>query len=60
VRGKTYTVQSGDTLTSIASRVLGSGARWRELQKANDSLLHGGDRLTVGMELEIPEGVAAR
>lgn len=58
--GKTYKVRAGDTLTSIASRMLGSGARWREIQKANESVLHGSDRLTVGMDLLIPENVAAR
>jgi len=60
VGGTTYKVQSGDTLTSIASRTLGSGARWRELLSANDSVLHGSDRLKVGMELTIPQDVSAR
>lgn len=57
---KTYKVQSGDTLTSIASRMLGSGSRWREIQRANESVLHGSDRISLGMELTIPDDVAAR
>jgi nucleoid-associated protein YgaU len=58
--GKTYTVASGDTLSSIASRLLGSSGRWRELLAANESVLHGSDKLRAGMVLTIPEGVSAR
>jgi Uncharacterized protein containing LysM domain len=31
-----YTVQRGDSLWRIAEKLLGSGARWKEIQKLND------------------------
>lgn len=58
--GRTYKVQKGDSLTSIASRFLGTGSRWREILKANDSVLHGSDTIREGMELVIPDQVSAR
>jgi len=58
--GKTYTVQKGDSLSSIASRMLGSSGRWREIVAANEPLLHGSDRIAPGMELTIPSGTNAR
>jgi len=57
---KSYTVQKGDTLMSISARMLGSSKRWREIQGANESVLHGGQELRVGMVLTIPADVAAR
>lgn len=33
--GKTWTVQSGDTLWAVASNLLGDGNRWRELADVN-------------------------
>lgn len=56
----TYVVKSGDTLSSIASRMLGSSKRWREIQEANAAVLHGGTDLRIGMTLTIPTDVAAR
>lgn len=56
----TYIVKAGDTLSSIASRTLGSSSRWREIQAANESVLHGSDRLRVDMKLVIPADVRAR
>lgn len=57
---KTYKVQSGDTLSSIASRLLGSSGRWKEIVKANEGVLHGGTDIRPGMELRIPDDVSAR
>ena len=57
---KSYTVQRGDTLMSISARMLGSSKRWREIQLANESVLHGRNELQVGMVLTIPADVAAR
>lgn len=56
---KTITVQAGDTLTRIAARTLGDGARWRELYAANRGVI-GSDPgfLRIGMQLRIP-GAAA-
>lgn len=36
--GRTYVVQRGDTLWSIATRELGSGKRWTEISDLNDGL----------------------
>jgi nucleoid-associated protein YgaU len=57
---KTYKVQRGDSLSSIASRLLGSSSRWKEILKANESVLHGSTSLREGMELSIPDDVSAR
>lgn len=53
---RTYTVQSGDTLWTIAQATMGSGARWEELFEANSEQL-GGDpnHVRAGMELVVPE-----
>ena len=50
--GETYTVQSGDTLYSIAEEVYGDGNRWAEIAEANGIDDQSG--LTVGQELDIP------
>lgn len=49
-----YTVRSGDSLWSIASRFLGNGADWRELYNwnrstvgGNPNLIYPGERLTI-------------
>ena len=55
-----YTVRKGDTLTSIASRVLGTSSRWREIRDANSSLLHGSENIVENMVLTIPDQVSAR
>lgn len=57
---RTYTVQKGDSLSSIASRMLGATNRWREIVRANESVLHGGTDLQPGMVLTIPADVSAR
>jgi nucleoid-associated protein YgaU len=48
----TYVVRAGDTLSSIASRVLGDGNRWREILSANPGL--NPKRLFVGKSLRVP------
>ncbi|MBY8887041.1 LysM peptidoglycan-binding domain-containing protein [Streptomyces sp. PTM05] len=59
----TYTVQPGDTLSSIAARELGSGARWQEIFALNEDRVQpdGGtlvspEALRVGWTLLIPGG----
>lgn len=45
-----YTVKNGDTLWGIAHKYLGSGLRWKEIQKANGLntiIIHVGDRLKI-------------
>ncbi|HET6205058.1 MAG TPA: LysM domain-containing protein [Planctomycetota bacterium] len=51
---RAYSVKGGDTLWSLATRLLGDGKRWREIVDKNPALL-GKDRpLREGMLLEIP------
>lgn len=54
---KTYVLQEGDTLESIAQKELGSAARWEEIYTANQDLfesLRAGEAFAVGTELRIP------
>jgi nucleoid-associated protein YgaU len=51
---RTYTVQSGDTLYTIAKQRLGNGSRWKALYNANKDKLDSPDDLTVGMTLQLP------
>lgn len=55
--GRTYVVRSGDTLSEIAQRELGSSKRWRELVAANPGLDPA--RLGVGKRIRIPGAGAA-
>lgn len=52
--GGEYTVQSGDTLSSIAEAELGSQDRWQEIALAND--IENPDRIFEGQKLTIPAG----
>jgi len=52
---RTYTVVSGDNLSSIARRMYGKSSLWREIAAANETLLSGGIALSLGMELTIPD-----
>ncbi len=53
---RTYVVQRGDNLTSIARRLMrdGSGDAVRKLFEANRGILPSRDRLQIGMELRLP------
>jgi nucleoid-associated protein YgaU len=50
--GGSYTIQRGDTLGTIAKRILGSSKRWREISRANPEI--NPNRLIVGQEIVIP------
>lgn len=56
VQGKTYTVQSGDSLRSIAKRAYGDEMQWSRLYRANVSTLRSSDPSLVypGEVLFIP------
>jgi len=54
---RTYVVKSGDTLGGIASRELGSTARWTEIQALNGGI--DPKRVREGMTLRLPAGAAA-
>ncbi|MFT4106059.1 MAG: 5'-nucleotidase C-terminal domain-containing protein [Lacrimispora sp.] len=49
-----YTVKSGDTLSRIAKRELGSYNRWEEIYAANRDKIRTPDVLAVGTQLVLP------
>jgi nucleoid-associated protein YgaU len=54
---QTHTVQSGDTLSTIAKAFYGTSARWREIYEANRATIGANpDRLEVGTKLLVPRG----
>lgn len=53
--GRTYTVESGDTLWAIAQKVYGSGGKYMKIFEANTSLLESPDKIFPGQELVIPD-----
>lgn len=56
VGGGTWTVQSGDTLSRIASRRYGNAALWESIRDSNpDRVRDGGHLIYVGTVLDVPE-----
>jgi len=51
---RTYTVQSGDTLSTISRRFYGTPSRWIDIYQANRDRLPGENSLRVGQEIRIP------
>ncbi len=51
---KTYTVKSGDTLSEIAKRELGSSNKYMEIFDANRDQLSDPDKIKPGLVLKIP------
>lgn len=54
----TIEVQSGDTLSELASKHLGSAALWEDLLDANKDQLDSPEALRVGMKLKMPAGAS--
>lgn len=52
--GREYTVKTGDSLTSIAQKMLGSSKRWRDIYRMNRDRLESPDALPLGTRLRIP------
>jgi nucleoid-associated protein YgaU len=52
-------VQTGDTLSGLAAKYLGSSSRWRDLLQANSDQMDKATDLRVGMTLKIPAGNAS-
>ena len=52
--GDSYTVQSGDTLSSIAARFYGDASEWRPIFERNRDRMSGPESLSTGMVLIIP------
>ena len=53
-KGRTYTVQSGDTLWAISNKMYGSGGKYMKIFDANTGLLESPDKIHPGQELVIP------
>src|SRR5437867_11825040 len=53
-KGRTYIVQSGDTLAWISRKFYKCSARWEEIRDANKENLRDPAKLTVGQSLVIP------
>ena len=53
-QGRTYVVQPGDKLWTIAERMYGNGSYYTRIQAANPDVLANGSNLTVGTTLIIP------
>ena len=52
--GRTYVVQSGDTLSDIAQAMYGDAGRWPEIFEANKDKLSDPNLIHPGQELRIP------
>lgn len=52
--GRTYVVQSGDTLSSIAKKTLGSANKWQRILDANRDKIPNAKSLRAGITLTIP------
>ena len=53
-RPKTYVVQEGETLTSIARRFYGNGNNWRKIQEANRAAISVDGKVDAGTEITLP------
>ena len=51
---RTYTVQSGDTLSGIAHQQLGDASRWPEIFLLNRGIIQHPDRISPGQVLTLP------
>lgn len=51
---RTYTVQSGDTLSTLSRRFYGTPSRWIDIFQANRDRLSSENALRVGQEIRIP------
>jgi LysM repeat protein len=53
--GRTHVIKSGDTLSGLAARYLGSSARFQEIYDANRDQLRSANDVREGMTLKIPD-----
>ena len=50
-----HTVEKGDTLWAVSSKILGNGARYEEIFEANKPMLTHPDKIYPGQVLRIPQ-----
>lgn len=50
--GRDYTVQKGDTYWKVATKMLGNGQRWKEIETLNPGVDR--NKLKVGQVIQIP------
>lgn len=53
--GKTYVVETGDTLWKIAQKIYGAGRHWRKIYQMNQESLKDPGRIYAGQVLLLPE-----
>lgn len=51
----TYTVQAGDSLSTISQQQLGTARRWREIHDMNRDVIRDPDNVIVGTVLKMPK-----
>ena len=49
-----YTIESGDTLWGIATKLLGNGSKYPEIFEANREVIEDPDKIFVGQKIRIP------
>lgn len=54
VEAHTYTIQKGDTLSTIAKKVYGKASKWNVILDANKDKISDAGKLKVGMKINIP------
>jgi len=52
--GRSYTVQSGDSLSKIAKQVYGDASQWKKIYEANRGTISNPDLIHPGQQLQIP------
>ncbi len=55
IAGTPYTIQSGDTLSSIARKVYGSPRKWRDIYKANKETIKNPNKIYKGQVIVLPQ-----
>lgn len=55
VKGKSYIVVKGDTLSSISKKMYGTTSKWRVIYNANLDIIKNPNLIRVGWELVIPD-----
>lgn len=53
--GRTYTVQSGDSLSKIAKAQYGDASQWKRIYEANRDKIKNPDLIHPGQEFTIPD-----